>query len=145
MHGMVAAWRHAGQVVYLLKPMTYMNRSGLSVRSLMSFYRIDPESLLVVHDELEFAPGVARLKKSGGHGGHNGLRDIFTHIGPEFLRLRLGIGHPGDRSRVASYVLGCPSVSERQLLDEAMDRSLAVLPWLLAGDIARAMGSLNVG
>lgn len=143
MHGMVAVWRRAGEIVYLLKPMTYMNRSGLSVRALMSFYRIEPDGLLVAHDELEFAPGVARLKQGGGHGGHNGLRDILAHVAPGFLRLRLGIGHPGDRARVASYVLERGSLAERQALDEAINRSLAVLPCLLAGEVQRAMNSLN--
>lgn len=144
MHGMVAIWRHGGETVYLLKPMTYMNRSGLAVRTLMSFYRFELDSLLVVHDELEFAPGVARLKNSGGHGGHNGLRDIFVHLkSPEFLRLRLGIGHPGDRGRVLSYVLERPSVAERQAMDDAIERSLGVLPRLLGGDVQGSMNELH--
>lgn len=143
MHGMVAVWRRAGGIVYLLKPMTYMNRSGLSVRALMSFYRIEPDAVLVAHDELEFSPGIARLKQGGGHGGHNGLRDILAHVPGSFLRLRLGIGHPGDRARVASYVLERGPVAERQALEEAIDRSLLVLPCLLAGDVPRAMNSLN--
>jgi PTH1 family peptidyl-tRNA hydrolase len=145
MQGMTATWRYAKQTVYLLKPSTFMNRSGMSVRALLSFYRLNAEDMLVAHDELEFAPGVAKLKKGGGHGGHNGLRDILAHGSPDFLRLRLGIGHPGDRSRVASYVLDRPSIADRQVLDGAIDRSLAVLPWLLEGDVARAMNSLNAG
>nr|WP_246598929.1 aminoacyl-tRNA hydrolase [Methylogaea oryzae] len=143
MQGMVAVWRRSGGTVYLLKPMTYMNRSGLSVRALASFYRIDPSDMLVVHDELEFVPGVARLKRGGGHGGHNGLRDITAHLSGDFLRLRLGIGRPVQRERVASYVLERAPLAERQVLDEAIERSLSVLSWVLEGDVQRAMNSLN--
>lgn len=143
MHGELAQWRVGSETLYLLKPLTYMNRSGMAVHAVMAYYKIAVDALLVVHDELEFAPGVARLKKGGGHGGHNGLRDIFSHIDPGFLRLRLGIGHPGDRSRVLNYVLDRPSVADRQAMDAAIDRALTVLPSLMAGDEQRAMNLLN--
>ncbi|TAN46824.1 MAG: aminoacyl-tRNA hydrolase [Methylococcaceae bacterium] len=143
MHGELAQWRVGLDTIYLLKPLTYMNRSGMAVQAVMAYYKIAMDGLMVVHDELEFAPGVARLKKGGGHGGHNGLRDIFSHVGPAFLRLRLGIGHPGDRSLVLGYVLDRPCLNDRQVIDAAIDRSMAILPCLVTGDEQRAMNLLN--
>ncbi|MGH8269665.1 MAG: aminoacyl-tRNA hydrolase, partial [Steroidobacteraceae bacterium] len=106
----------AGAEVWLLKPMTFMNLSGQSVRSVAGFYRIAPQSILVAHDELDFPPGVVRLKEGGGAGGHNGLRDIMAQLGDEFWRLRIGIGHPGDRGAVLDYVLGRPPAAEAGLI-----------------------------
>lgn len=128
----------------LLKPTTFMNRSGSSIAALMRFYRLEPSDVLIAHDELDLSPGTVRLKRGGGHGGHNGLRDTLAHLGSaEFHRLRLGIGHPGDRDRVADYVLEAPSGSERVLIDGAIEAALKSLPDLLAGDFGRAMNQIN--
>ena len=131
--------------LWLLKPTTFMNRSGLSVLSLANFYKILPDEILVVHDELDLPPGGIRIKQGGGNGGHNGLKDIQSHLGtPDFWRLRLGIGHPGDRNEVIGYVLKPPRREERDLIDEALDRSLASWPKLGAGDYAAAQRVLHV-
>jgi PTH1 family peptidyl-tRNA hydrolase len=128
----------------LLKPSTYMNRSGSAVAAVVSYFKLKPDQLLVVHDELDLAPGVARLKSGGGHGGHNGLKDILAHLGTaDFLRLRLGIGHPGDRARVADYVLGAPNGVDGALIDEAIQRGLLELEDIVRGETARAMNRLN--
>jgi peptidyl-tRNA hydrolase, PTH1 family len=109
--------------IILLKPTTYMNRSGLSVRQLSDFYKIAPEEILVAHDELDLPVGSVRLKQGGGHGGHNGLRDTITHIGETFWRLRLGIGHPGNKADVIDYVLTrAPRAEEDTILERAMTR-----------------------
>jgi len=128
----------------LLKPSTYMNRSGSAVATVVSYFKLKPDQLLVVHDELDLAPGVARLKSGGGHGGHNGLKDILAHLGTaDFLRLRLGIGHPGDRARVADYVLDAPNGVDGALIDEAIQRGLLELEDIVRGETARAMNRLN--
>jgi PTH1 family peptidyl-tRNA hydrolase len=128
----------------VLKPLTFMNRSGQAVSALAKFYRIPPESILVVHDELDLPPGTARLKKGGGHGGHNGLRDIISALGGNgFLRLRLGIGHPGHRDDVVDYVLRKASREDEGLIEQAIDDALAVVPLLLAGEVERAMHQLH--
>jgi PTH1 family peptidyl-tRNA hydrolase len=128
----------------LLKPSTYMNRSGSAVAAVVSYFKLKPDQLLVVHDELDLAPGVARLKSGGGHGGHNGLKDILAHLGTaDFLRLRLGIGHPGDRARVADYVLDAPNGVDGALIDEAIQRGLLELEDIVRGETARAMNRLN--
>jgi len=107
--GEVARVQSNGHDVWLLKPMTFMNRSGQSIQSLANFYKISPDQILVVHDELDLSPGTAKLKSGGGHGGHNGLRDTIAALGtPAYLRLRLGIGHPGHRDQVVDYVLHPP-------------------------------------
>lgn len=129
----------------LFKPQTYMNRSGQAVAAVASFYKLTPAQILVVHDELDLPPGVARLKQGGGHGGHNGLRDITAHIGADFLRLRLGIGHPGQRAEVIDYVLQRPNSADEALLGQAMDAARAVLPWILQGEIQKAMHALHTG
>lgn len=142
--GLTAAITLAGNSFRLLNPTTYMNRSGQAVRAMAGFYQLAPEEILVVHDELDLAPGIARLKFEGGHGGHNGLRDIIAHLGSaEFHRLRLGIGHPGNSKLVADYVLGRPSRDEQHKIEDAIAAGLAVLPLLLKGDIARATQQLN--
>jgi len=133
-----------GRDLWLLKPTTFMNRSGQSVSAFARFYKLGPEDLLVVHDELDLAPGTARLKKGGGHGGHNGLRDIASALnGPGFLRLRLGIGHPGHRDAVVDYVLDRPSRDDEAAITTAIDRAADVLPQLLSGEIQRAMNALH--
>ncbi len=143
-HGLVGKLDLNGTVVHLLKPMTFMNRSGQSVGALTQYFKIDPSEILVVHDELDLPPGVARLKRGGGHGGHNGLRDIISHLGSsDFYRLRLGIGHPGDRAAVMDYVLGVPSHTEMELLQGAVARALAFLPDMLGGKLEHVMNRLH--
>lgn len=142
--GEAARVQSNGFDVWLLKPMTFMNRSGQSIQALAKFYKIAPEEILVVHDELDLDPGVARLKTSGGHGGHNGLRDTIAALGTkDFKRLRLGIGHPGDRNQVVDYVLKAASKTDRVLIDDAIYDATRVLPDLLNDDMARAMNELH--
>lgn len=142
-HGELCKATVAGNPLWLLKPMTYMNRSGLSVATLSRFYKIPPEQILVAHDELDLPPGAVRLKQGGGHGGHNGLRDISAQLGPNYLRLRLGIGHPGHAGAVTGYVLGRPSGADRDRIEEAVAEAVASLPSVLEGDMARAMNRLH--
>ena len=127
----------------LLKPDTYMNRSGQAVRAISQFYKIPLEKILVVHDELDLPPGEVRLKKGGGHGGHNGLRDIMALLGKEFFRLRLGIGHPGIGRDVSNYVLGRTPEAETQLIEECISESLRYIPQLLEGKMQIAMNHLH--
>lgn len=141
-HGLVGTSRAAG--VMLLLPQTFMNRSGLSVVSLAHFYRILPNEILVVHDELDLPPGQLRLKYGGGNGGHNGLKDISAHLStPDYWRLRIGIGHPGDRNVVADYVLHRPRKEEQELIDASIERALAVWPRMAAGEWDRATQAIN--
>jgi len=136
--------RHAPSGAWLLLPQTYMNASGRSVLMLAGFFKIAPEEILVVHDELDFAPGVARLKLGGGIAGHNGLRDISQRLAShEYWRLRIGIGHPADKDAGADYVLQRPAPEERAAIDGAIDRALEVLPLCLAGDLQGAMLKLH--
>ncbi|MDN7142316.1 aminoacyl-tRNA hydrolase [Pseudomonas sp. JQ170] len=143
--GLTAKFSHQGNDVRLLIPTTFMNRSGQAVAALANFFRIPPDAILVAHDELDLPPGVAKLKKGGGHGGHNGLRDIIAQLGNnnDFHRLRLGIGHPGDSSRVSGFVLGKAPRAEQEKLDASIDFALGVLPDILAGDWTRAMRELH--
>jgi len=128
----------------LFKPMAYMNRSGQPVAAIMRFFDIPLDAILVAHDDLDLPPGVARLKRGGGHGGHNGLRDLISHFGTnEFFRLRLGIGHPGHRDQVSDYVLSGASKADRQAIDAAVQASLAVMPQVLTGEMERAMHALH--
>ena len=130
--------------IWLVKPMTYMNLSGSAVAAVASYFRIEAASILVAHDELDLPPGVVRLKKGGGAGGHNGLTDIIQRLGtPDFFRLRIGIGHPGTRDMVTPFVLSRASVAEQQLIDDAINESMAVLPLLLEGQVNKAMTQLN--
>lgn len=135
----------AGREVRLLIPNTFMNRSGQAVAALSQFYRIPPEAILVAHDELDLAPGVARFKLSGGHGGHNGLRDIIAALGnnKDFARLRLGIGHPGNAKMVSDYVLKKAPQAENDLIHQGIERSLAVIHDIVSGDWERAMRQLH--
>jgi PTH1 family peptidyl-tRNA hydrolase len=133
------------QPVHLLIPTTYMNRSGQSVAALANFYRIPTSDLLIVHDELDLPPGTARLKQGGGHGGHNGLRDIISRLGNDrnFYRLRIGIGHPGSAALVTHYVLGKAPEEERTRTQAAIEEALRVLPLAVRGDWAGAMNRLH--
>lgn len=144
-HGHVGKARIKGEDCWLLIPATFMNLSGQAVQALASFYRIAPESILVVHDELDMPAGQARFKTGGGHGGQNGLRDIISKLGnnPNFHRLRIGIGHPGDKSKVTGHVLGKPSQTEQKAIDDAIDEALRVLPDAVSGDMAKAMNRLH--
>ncbi|MDX1496755.1 MAG: aminoacyl-tRNA hydrolase [Salinisphaeraceae bacterium] len=116
-----------GQDLYLLKPSTFMNRSGQAVQALMSYFKLKPAEILVVHDELDLPPGTARLKLGGGHGGNNGLRDTITHIGADFRRLRIGIGHPGHKDRVLGHVLGKPNKDQEAAMLGAIESGLHTL------------------
>jgi len=130
--------------VWLMMPQTYMNLSGNSVGALARFYKIQPEELLVAHDELDFPPGTVKLKLGGGVAGHNGLTDIAEQLGSKhFWRLRIGIGHPGDKALVPGYVLSAPSPDDRALIDDAIARSLEVVPLILAGDLQAATTKLH--
>jgi PTH1 family peptidyl-tRNA hydrolase len=133
----------AGREITLLKPQTYMNRSGLAIRALLDYQKVPAGEMLVVHDELDLPPGVARIKLGGGHGGHNGLRDTITHVGPEFWRLRLGIGHPGDRSQVIDYVLHRPTSDEEQRVLDALAASLQALETFVSQGAEKAMHWLH--
>jgi peptidyl-tRNA hydrolase, PTH1 family len=129
--------------LWLLKPMSFMNRSGGPVRSVAGFYKIPVESILVAYDDLDFPPGVVRLKQGGGSAGHNGIRDIAPQVGDQFWRLRIGIGHPADRSQVLNYVLGRPSADDTRLIDEAIASALDVVPALIAEGGQKAMTRLH--
>jgi PTH1 family peptidyl-tRNA hydrolase len=129
---------------WLLKPTTYMNASGKAVAALANYYKITPEQILVIHDELDLNPGTVKLKKGGGHGGHNGLKDIAAALGtPDFWRLRLGIGHPGDRNEVVNFVLKAASKDEQTVINQCIDDSLQVATQLLNGDFEGAMLKLH--
>lgn len=132
-----------GRTVRLIKPATFMNRSGQSVRKVLDYYGMAPEQLLVVHDELDLPPGTARLKSGGGHGGHNGLRDIVATCGPDFLRLRLGVGHPGHKDLVIDYVLHAPGKAERAQILDAMEAALSAVEVLAASGLEKAMHQLH--
>ena len=132
-----------GNDVWLLKPTTFMNLSGQSLQALAQFYKIKLDNILVVHDELDLEPLTARLKKGGGHGGHNGLRDISSRMGKDFWRLRLGIGHPGDKNKVSGYVLNKPSNDDRISIERAIDNSLRVIEDVVAGEMQKAMNALH--
>jgi PTH1 family peptidyl-tRNA hydrolase len=142
-HGLVARATLHGHEVHLLKPQTFMNASGRSVGAVAQFYKIVPEQILVVHDELDLPPGSAKLKLGGGHGGHNGLKDIIAHLGKDFWRLRVGIGHPGDRAEVVDYVLNAPRKEEQVLIDEALQRAQDVAPLIIDGKMEAAMLKLH--
>lgn len=130
--------------VWLLQPQTFMNCSGQAVAALARFYHIAPADMLVLHDELDLPPGALRLKFGGGLGGHNGLKDIAAHLGTQdFWRLRIGVGHPGDRNQVVEYVLKKPRKEERALIDAALDRALEHWPNIARGEYPAAMQKLN--
>jgi peptidyl-tRNA hydrolase, PTH1 family len=137
--GLVARGNVHGQVLWLLEPQTFMNLSGHSVAALARFYKIAPAEILVVHDELDIPAGQAKLKFGGGHGGHNGLRDLHAQLGtPDYWRLRLGIGHPGVKSEVVDWVLRKPEPDQRSAMQECITRTLKAFPALLAGEMDKA-------
>lgn len=142
-HGEVGRTREGNADCWLLKPSTYMNDSGRAVVALCNFYKLGVSDLLVVHDELDLEPGVVKLKKGGGVAGHNGLRDIATHLGQDFWRLRIGIGHPGNKSQVSSYVLSPPGKEEAEQITAAIERSIEIWPQLLRDDFEDAMLRLH--
>jgi peptidyl-tRNA hydrolase, PTH1 family len=133
----------SGQDLVLLKPTTYMNRSGLAVRQLCDFYKVAAEDVLVAHDELDLPVGTVRLKSGGGHGGHNGLRDIIAHIGETFWRLRLGVGHPGNKTEVIDYVLTRAPRAEEDLIFDAVNMAADSMPLLIEQGAERAMTKLH--
>ncbi len=137
-------FRAHGRDVFLLKPQTFMNRSGQAVAGLARYYKIAPAEILVIHDELDLPPGTNRIKQAGGHGGHNGLRDIVNHLGSsEFFRIRIGLGHPGDSKQVINYVLRKPSATDLNAIEAANRDTLGVMPQLLEGRIDKAMQALH--
>ena len=143
--GLMARATRDGQPVWLLQPQTYMNLSGKSVAALARFFKITPQEVLVVHDELDLPPGQMKLKQGGGHAGHNGLRDIHAQLGsPDYWRLRLGIGHPGVKAEVADYVLRKPPAAEREAIEQAIGSSLQCLDLLLQGRMDQAMMKLHL-
>jgi len=142
----VARCTVGGVDCHLQKPMDFMNRSGQSVAALAGFYRIPRNAILVVHDDLDLPVGTIKLKKGGGHGGHNGLRDLISHLGGnDFLRLRIGISHPGHRDDVVDYVLKNASREDRTAIDQAIADAISVMPQVIAGDIEAAMKELHTG
>lgn len=142
--GLVARERLHGNEVFLLKPQTFMNSSGRAVGTLARFHKIVPQRILVVHDELDLPPGTVKLKLGGGHGGHNGLKDIVACLGSrDFWRLRIGIGHPGERSAVVDYVLNAARKEEQMLIDDSMARAADVLPLIVEGKLEAAMLKLH--
>ncbi len=146
-HGLVARVNNApsaGGPIWLLQPMTYMNLSGKSVAALARFFKIAPEEILAIHDELDIPPGEMKFKQGGGNGGHNGLKDMQAQLGsPNFWRLRLGIGHPGHKAEVANYVLRKPPLAERQLIEDCIAKSMDAVPLMLQGDLAKALTKIH--
>ncbi len=143
-HGLCAHLGQGESQLWLLEPQTFMNISGRAVAALCQFYKIPVNQILVVHDELDLEPGIAKLKWGGGLGGHNGLKSIASHLGTkDYWRLRIGIGHPGDRNAVVSYVLRPPRKEEAPQIDDAIQRSLAVWPLIAKGDCQAAMLKLH--
>lgn len=144
-HGLAAKTNVSQYSVQLLIPTTYMNHSGRSVAALCNFYKYQADEILVVHDELDLPAGVAKFKTGGGHGGHNGLRDIIQQLGNQknFHRLRIGIGHPGSAPKVTGYVLGKPPKQDKESIDASLTAALDALPLMIAGDIQKAMNQLH--
>ncbi len=143
-HGLVARGTVHGQTVWLLKPQTFMNLSGKSVAALARFYKVAPQEILVAHDELDLPAGEAKLKQGGGHAGHNGLRDIHAQLGSsDYWRLRLGIGHPGNRQEVVGWVLKKPPLDEQIGIEQAIDRAARAFALLAAGDMTAATQAIH--
>ena len=143
-HGLLVRVARPLAPVWLLQPMTFMNLSGKAVVPLARFFKLEPPEILVVHDELDLPPGQIKLKQGGGAAGHNGLKDILAQLGsPDFWRLRIGIGHPGDRAEVANWVLQRPPLEDRLLMDKCVAESIEALPLLLDGPMDRAMMKIH--
>jgi PTH1 family peptidyl-tRNA hydrolase len=143
-HQCQLAKARVGEVeLWLAKPGTYMNKSGAAVQSLAAFYRITPAEILVVHDEIDLAPGDVRLKQGGGHGGHNGVRDVIATLGADFWRMRIGVGHPGSKEQVIDAVLDRPTGAEQRQIEGAMQRAHEVIAQLAAGEGQKAMHRLH--
>ncbi len=143
-NALLARVNRDGQPRWLLEPQTFMNLSGQSVAALARFFKIEPSRILVAHDELDLVPGDVRIKLGGGHAGHNGLRDIHAQLGSsDYWRLRIGIGHPGDKSAVSGWVLGKPQAEHRDVIQSALDRAMTALPELLGGDFTAAMRRIH--
>jgi len=132
-----------GDDVWLVKPQSYMNMSGGPVRQMLDYYRLKTEQLLVAHDEIDLPPGTVRLKQGGGHGGHNGIRDVIRHCGADFMRLRLGVGHPGEKSKVTGYVLKRGSEDVEAAVEQSIDEAVAVMPVLVDDGLNAAMKKLH--
>lgn len=142
--GMLSGCNISAEKVMLLKPETFMNRSGQSVGKVVRYYKLMPEEILVIHDELDLDVGIVKLKNGGGHAGHNGLKDIIAHLGSrEFYRLRIGVGRPVTGKAVADYVLTSPSKGEWELINSAIDAAIACMDQLVTGDIAAVMNKLH--
>lgn len=142
-HGVTGRGQIHGSDVRLLLPLTFMNKSGQSVVPMVNYYNIDNDELLIAHDELDIPAGSIKLKTGGGHGGHNGLRDITPHIGNDFHRLRVGIGHPGHKSKVTGHVLSKAAPGEQAAIDSALTAAFEALPLLLEGHLERAREKIN--
>ena len=132
-----------GEDLWLVKPQSYMNHSGPPVRGMLDYYRLRVAQLLVAHDEIDLSPGTVRIKDGGGHGGHNGIRDVMRHCGADFLRLRLGVGHPGEKDQVTNYVLKRGSSETEAAIERNIDETIAVMPELVEGDVNAAMKKLH--
>lgn len=141
--GELGKFNYRNSDVFLLKPNTFMNLSGKAVLAVANFYKITQSEILVVHDELDFLPGITKIKFAGGSGGHNGLRDIERVMGPDYWRARVGIGHPGDRSRVHDYVLKKPPLDDKIAIDNALDKILNNIKFILDGDFASALKNIH--
>ena len=141
--GEVTHFAFNGEKIWLLKPLTYMNDSGESLRSFCDFYKIPTEQILVAHDEIDLPPGSIKLKWAGGHGGHNGLRSIFSHLNQNFWRLRIGVGHPGHKDEVVSYVLKKTSNTDRIEINAALDEAVSCLDECFRGEMEAAMKKLH--
>ena len=139
----VAYFTFHGEKIWLLKPLTFMNDSGESLRFFCDFYKIPTEQILVAHDEIDLPNGEVKIKWSGGHGGHNGLRSIFAHLNKDFWRLRLGVGHPGHKDQVVSYVLKKASREERAEIDDAINNAMSIIGYCIDGDMEAAMKALH--
>ncbi|WP_293368268.1 aminoacyl-tRNA hydrolase [Nevskia sp.] len=141
--GDLARIRIGGDELLLLKPQTYMNKSGDAIQPLAAFYKLEPADILVAHDELDLPVGTMKLKRAGGHGGHNGLRSIHQHLGPDYLRLRIGIGHPGTKDQVLGYVLGRPNAADDKLIRDGLIDAMNAIPVWLNQTLEKAMQQLH--
>ena len=141
-HGNAGEITREGEKLLLLKPETFMNRSGLALRAAADFYKLSPAQIIVIHDDLDLPPGKIRIKQGGGHGGHNGLRDIDAHLGPDYWRIRIGIGHPGDKDRVHDYVLSNFAPEERSIMDARLEQLAEHLPLFWQKSAAALMSKL---